>query len=500
MKRANEANKWRQPRVSFWLLSALGLLATTASGATIQRVLAGNVSASGFSLLVETDATADLSLALFAEAEGGAPLQGDERVEWNPLGGGALAIDSSTYNDRQAARALQDKVAERNLAIVAVSNLSPGTTYHAELAVFDAQDDRWIPVSRVPVTTASRVAFIAESRQVLIDVSAAETDLDGTVVVLEQAQAAYPLFTVVGDVGGGGRALLDLTALLTADGHANLTFDSATSIELALWGIEAEAISGSIPYEGAFRVAEATSLVYAIGPALDRFEFENIGPQRTGVPFTLTVRALDADGTVLNTFEQAVGLTATPGPLTGGGTTPPFEDGVLTGVNVTVGAMGYHVLQVEAADGTISHSNTFPVTKTAPMSFAAWQSLVFGADAGNPQISGPDRDPNGNGWVNLLEYAFGMDPLSANPPPHLPQLLATEDGWFLEYYQRTDNAALEVFIERSTGEPIRWNLHTPNPSDIAFSAAAVGLERVRVRLPAQAQGLNLYQVKARLAD
>lgn len=43
--------------------------------------------------------------------------------------------------------------------------------------------------------------------------------------------------------------------------------------------------------------------------------------------------------------------------------------------------------------------------------FQMWQSVKFGANAGNPLIAGASACPAGDGVCNLLKYAFGLEPL-----------------------------------------------------------------------------------------
>lgn len=49
----------------------------------------------------------------------------------------------------------------------------------------------------------------------------------------------------------------------------------------------------------------------------------------------------------------------------------------------------------------------------APARFAAWQAVQFGPDSGAPLIAGEVADAEGDGLGNLLEFACGLDPLSA---------------------------------------------------------------------------------------
>jgi hypothetical protein len=47
----------------------------------------------------------------------------------------------------------------------------------------------------------------------------------------------------------------------------------------------------------------------------------------------------------------------------------------------------------------------------------AWKLAYFGADANNPAIAGDSADPQQDGMVNLLAYAYGLNPLVANTNP-----------------------------------------------------------------------------------
>jgi len=62
--------------------------------------------------------------------------------------------------------------------------------------------------------------------------------------------------------------------------------------------------------------------------------------------------------------------------------------------------------------------------------YAAWRDSTFGADAGNPAISGPHADPDGDGVKNLLEYALGRNPLAASRAglPTVSRQTFTVDG------------------------------------------------------------------------
>ena len=57
-------------------------------------------------------------------------------------------------------------------------------------------------------------------------------------------------------------------------------------------------------------------------------------------------------------------------------------------------------------------AGAFSLSSASALTFEAWQATRFSAgQLSDPAISGPNADPDGDGRVNLTEYAFGLDPL-----------------------------------------------------------------------------------------
>lgn len=80
--------------------------------------------------------------------------------------------------------------------------------------------------------------------------------------------------------------------------------------------------------------------------------------------------------------------------------------------------------------------------------FELWQQSVFNtAELLDPEISGPHADPDGDGLPNLLEYALGLNPLAADPPPL--QLSASTAKILLTYTRPAGMPGLTYEIERS---------------------------------------------------
>jgi hypothetical protein len=105
--------------------------------------------------------------------------------------------------------------------------------------------------------------------------------------------------------------------------------------------------------------------------------------------------------------------------------------------------LGDNIITVTASDAA-GNLSTATVTITRITALAAWQAQYFNAgELADPNISGPNADPNKNGIKNLLEYALGGVPNgSAGSMGILPQLGRSAGNTlqltFTRYLDRTD--------------------------------------------------------------
>ncbi len=114
----------------------------------------------------------------------------------------------------------------------------------------------------------------------------------------------------------------------------------------------------------------------------------------------------------------------------------------------------YHArLTVTDTNGnTCSGSVAVNVTTT----FALWQQAKFTpAELADASISGPNADPDQDGIVNLLEYAFGLEPKvpNANAAP----TGAITNGYFTLTYDQFKAATDLTFTVETSNDLVTWN-------------------------------------------
>lgn len=159
-------------------------------------------------------------------------------------------------------------------------------------------------------------------------------------------------------------------------------------------------------------------------------------------PPTVTTDATTAITTATATLKTTINPNGTA-------TTAWFEYGPSTTPNTT-----YHFRTVASIfGGTIyGDDQTFQTLPIPPLTL--WKQSSFGTDAANPLIAGNMADPDGDGFVNLLEYATRSDPnaSSASPLGSLTSVLVQPGDipayeFFFPY--RTEAKDVRFVIQRS---------------------------------------------------
>ncbi len=107
-----------------------------------------------------------------------------------------------------------------------------------------------------------------------------------------------------------------------------------------------------------------------------------------------------------------------------------FADETDPETTVTVNRPGTYVLQLSADDGELVSTDTVELTAFYPPEpFRGWWQDRFNeTQRGNPAVSGPDADPDGDGVPNLAEYSLGTNPWKGDRPSILPMVDGARSG------------------------------------------------------------------------
>ena len=83
-----------------------------------------------------------------------------------------------------------------------------------------------------------------------------------------------------------------------------------------------------------------------------------------------------------------------------------------------------------------------------------WKLAYFGANANSAAIAGDAADPEHDGIVNLLAYAYAFNPLAANTNPFTGDLAGKQ---FQLHFPRNSSASDITFIVQSSADLIVWS-------------------------------------------
>ena len=98
----------------------------------------------------------------------------------------------------------------------------------------------------------------------------------------------------------------------------------------------------------------------------------------------------------------------------------------------------------------------------APLTYAEWSAGIAFA----PGDEDPDDNPDGDSWVNLWEWTFGLDPLAYDPPDagidFSAEPIAGGTRMVLEFDKPRDRQPTIVFQE--SDDLVQWDdIVTPAP-------------------------------------
>ena len=167
---------------------------------------------------------------------------------------------------------------------------------------------------------------------------------------------------------------------------------------------------------------------------------------------------------------SALNATTTLWTLATGPSAPVFADANSSATTITFNTPGDYVLRLSAANAHAESSRLLAVSVLPHR--AAWRQTHFGTTA-NSGDAADGADPEGDGLNNLLEYAFGTDPLkpeSAGLPPGtvtVPTLsLLPAPGSALQITFLRVRPELTYVVEASS-DLLGWQTLATNPGAVS---------------------------------
>ncbi|MBI2514186.1 MAG: immunoglobulin domain-containing protein [Opitutae bacterium] len=387
------------------------------------------------------------SVTFTVVADGTAPLT----YQWRK---GGNAIDGATAAGYTIASA---QIADAGSYDVVVSNaFGSATSSAAALTVtplsqtitFAALPD--VAFSPTPITLT---ASASSSLPVSFTIVSGSATLSGNSLTLTAAGSLTVRAAQSGDATYAAAANVDRTFTVTKApatvtlGALSVTYDGTAKSATAT--TNPDSLSVTLTYDGG-PTAPTDAGNYAVAATIDDTRYQGTASDSLTIAkaaqtisfaaladqaFSATPLALSAT----SSSNLSVSFAVVSGPAT------------LNGSALTLTGAGTVTIRA-AQSGNANYLAAPNVDRSfvVAMGFDAWLREHFTSDELlDATISGPNADSDGDGFVNLTEYALGADP-RADSAANAPQMSATATDWTFTYTRPADRSDIVYTVEYST--------------------------------------------------
>jgi hypothetical protein len=217
-----------------------------------------------------------------------------------------------------------------------------------------------------------------------------------------------------------------------------------------------------------------------------------------GVPISIPISARDPDG-------DEISITHGPLPAGAAFTTSAGGTGRLTWTP-DASQLGIRAIEFTVSDGELTDRRTVVVgVFPAGGAWENWKNL-FWPGVTDPAVVGPGMDPDGDGFVNLTEYMFGMDPTSGtlfNQPEQTTVMVDGRPYLAILFTSRKDaNFKIEgLATSGATGMKGGWQVCRNTVAQDQGKVAS-GFERILIRdnVPMDAEKNRFMRLRVAVAS
>lgn len=164
----------------------------------------------------------------------------------------------------------------------------------------------------------------------------------------------------------------------------------------------------------AIRISATNANAYRFGAQPGSFAVTRIGATNVDLAANFLIGGTAGNGVDYSSIANSITIPA--GSVSATITVAPLETGVVEGDRTVV----LTLLNAPAYNLAAPTNATVTIHDTP---FNAWRLAEFGTNANNGAVSGDFADPDGDGIVNLLEYALNLNPSVTStaglPAPHI---------------------------------------------------------------------------------
>lgn len=258
--------------LSVIVVSAILFAVSVQAAPTITRVLATDVTPSGFSVVWQTSEPAGAGISVYSDANGTTEITTNFEVTYYPVHSGN---PNSVENYQKGLDKDAITAATRALGLVKVSvnGCKPATTYYYRVRA-EAGEETVVWPKAIPasVTTAVENSFVGEARHLLLMLNngAGSLNASGWLVTAASDGTRTPICEFVGDGVGTNQVYLNLSRMFAANGY-NWMPNGSQNIEIQMLGPGGSLLNQTVKvvFSGEFSVAAIDLLGVNIDSSVD---------------------------------------------------------------------------------------------------------------------------------------------------------------------------------------------------------------------------------------